>query len=394
MNSLSNIKASWSGLKGWSSQALAGSALMLTIGAASAQVPINIGFHAQLTGPAAADGNGSLAAAKIAVDDINKAGGINGRPIALKIYDDQGKPDQAVPAANRMLSDGVKAVVSGGFSPPSRAAAPLFQRAGIPYIAAISFAPEITQAGNYMFRTSSVGEVQGRAGAKVIVEYTKKKRVVMLTMKNDFGQSLAAGVKDSAAKLGLEIVKEYEYSPSDRQFGPVIANIKADNPEVIYAIGQYFTVGPFVSQLRAAGVTVPVVGPEAMSSSKFIEIAGPAAEGVIITNVIDWGSRAPEVVTFLAEFEKVTGNKAEAAATSTHAAVMVLADAIRRANSDDPAQIRAALEKTNIMTAAGRMSFNELHEVRKNFPVSVVRNGAWQALGLIDDPVLLAPPVK
>lgn len=147
-----------------------------------------------------------------------------------------------------------------------------------------------------------------------------------------------------------------------------------------------------VSQIRAAGLTVPIVGPESFSSQKFIEIAGQAAEGTVITNVIDWGSTKTEVREFLTEFEKRTGGKAEAVAAQAYAAATVLIEAMKAAKSTDPEKIRAALEKTDVDTAIGRLSFNKLHEVRKAFPLSVVRNGAWQANGVVDDMVLLTPP--
>lgn len=370
-----------------------GLALAVTAGhGAWAQGVTKIGFHAGLTGPAAADGNAALAAAKLAIEQTNAAGGVNGKKLELVVYDDQGKPEQAVPSANRIIGDGARAVISAGFSGPSRAAAPVFQKAQIPYLAAIAFAPEITRTGNYMFRVTSVGEVQGRAAAKVIGGALRKKRVVLLTIKTDFGKTLAAGFKDAAPKFGLDLVKEYEYAPSDRQFGPLIASIKADNPEVIYATGFYFTAGPLVSQLRSAGVTADVVGAESLSSQQYIDIAGQAAEGTVITNVIDWGSQLPEIVDFLKAYEAATKTKAEAVSASTHAAVTMLVAAMRKAKSDEPAKIRAALETTEAMTAIGRISFNKLHEVKKSFPTSIARDGKWQRFGIVDDAVLLAPP--
>ncbi|MCJ0766139.1 ABC transporter substrate-binding protein [Variovorax terrae] len=360
--------------------------------AAFAQGTTKIGFHAGLTGPAAADGNSGLAAAKLAVEQINGSGGVNGKKLELVVFDDQGKPEQAVPVANKMVGDGVRAVVSTGFSGPSRAAAPVFQKARIPYIAAIAFAPEITRTGNYMFRATSMGEVQGRAAAKLIGGTLHKKRAVLLTIKTDFGKTLASGFKEASAKYGIELLKEYEYSPGDRQFGPLIASLKADNPDVIYATGFYFTVGPLVAQLRSAGVSADVVGAESLSSQQYIDIAGQAAEGTVITNVIDWGSQLPEIAGFLSAYEKATGTKAEAASASTHAAITVLAAAMRKAKSDDPGKIRDALETVEVTTAIGRVSFNKLHEVKKSFPLSIVRGGKWQRFGVIDDPVLLAPP--
>jgi branched-chain amino acid transport system substrate-binding protein len=372
---------------------LLAAALLPVAAQAQAPQPIKIGMQAGITGPAAADGNAAVAAVKIAIDQANAAGGVNGRPLELVVHDDQGKPDQAVPLANRMIGDDkVVAVISAGFSAPSRAAAPVFQKAKIPYIAAIAFAPEITRVGDYMFRVTSVGEVQGRAGALVVGKLLGKKKAVVLTIKTDFGKTLVAGFKEAAPKFGVEIVKEYEYGPGDRQFGPLIASIKADNPDVIYATGFYFTGGPLVNQIRAAGITVPIVGPESLSSQKFIEIAGQAAEGTVITNVIDWGTTRTEVREFLTEFEKRTGGKAEAVAAQAYAAATVLIAALKAANSTDPEKLRVALEKTDIDTVIGRLTFNKLHEVRKAFPLSVVRNGTWQANGVVDDMVLLTPP--
>src|SRR3546814_21109251 len=107
-----------------------------------------------------------------------------------------------------------------------------------------------------------MGEVQGRAGAKLVGDILKKKRVVMITLQNDFGKSLADGFREAAPKFGVEVVAEYEYSMKDRQFGPIVSRVKADAAEVIYASGYYFTAGPLVSQLRAAGIEAPALGQE------------------------------------------------------------------------------------------------------------------------------------
>jgi len=369
--------------------------LVLAAGLASgawAQAPIKIGFHAGLTGPAAADGNAALAAARVAIEQANAQGGIAGRKLALVVEDDQGKPEHAAQVANRLIGEGVRAVISAAYSAPARAAAPVFQKAQLPYVVAVSSAPEITRGGNYMFRVTSVGEVQGRAAAKAMSELLHKKRVVLLTVKTDFGKALVAGFKEAAPRFGLEIVKEYEYAPTDRQFGPLIASIKADNPQAIYATGFYFTGGPLVSQLRSAGVTADIMGAESLSPQQFIDIAGPAAEGTVITNVIDWGSQDPAIVDFLGRYKAATGTPAAAVAATTHAATTVLLAALRNAKSDEPARIRAALETTEVMTVMGRVSFNKLREVKKNFPLSIVRNGKWQRFGVIDDADLLAPP--
>lgn len=356
---------------------------------------VKIGFNVPLTGFAAADGKSALTGAELAVEQANAGGGIDGKQIELVVYDDQASPKEAAPIAIKLIEkDGVKVAISGSYSGSTRAAAGIFQEAGIPYIAAYAVHPDITRAGNFVFRTSFVGEVQGRAGAKLIGGDMGKKRVVLITLKNDFGKSLANGFREAAGKFGIEIVNEYEYSIKDRQFGPIVSKVKSDAPDAIYASGYFFTAGPLVSQLRSGGVDVPVIGQEGYDSQKFIEIAAKASEGVIITTSLDRDSDAPETRDFIAAFEKKAGYKADMVAASGHTATMVAIAALRKAGTEDPKAIRAAIAATSLKASTGTISFNELGEVRKDVQVQVVKGGAWRRYSIISDPDLLAPPSK
>ena len=126
--------------------------------AADNKAPIKIGFFAPVTGPAAADGDSVTKAAKLAVEKINKDGGINGRKVELVAYDDNLKPQEAVSIAQKLTTkDGVVAAVSGSYSHTTRAAAPIFENAKIPMIAAYALHPDITKGGDYVFRQSFVG---------------------------------------------------------------------------------------------------------------------------------------------------------------------------------------------------------------------------------------------
>jgi len=226
--------------------------------AATAAEKVRIGFNVPLTGFAAADGTSALTGAKLAVEQANTEGGVNGKQIELVIYDDQASPKESAPIAAKL-----------------------------------------------------VGETLG------------KKKTVVITLKNDFGKSLAAGFKEAAGKFGVDVVNEYEYSIKDRQFGPIVSKVKADNPEAIYASGYFFTAGPLVSQLRAAGITVPIIGQEGYDSEKFIEIAGKSAEGVIITTSLDRDSTVAETKNFIMAYEKLAKAKPDMVAASGHTAVKV-----------------------------------------------------------------------
>ena len=355
---------------------------------------IRIGFHVPQTGFAAADGKSALHGAELAVEQINAKGGVLGRKLALVVYDDQAKADQAQPIANRLLGDGVKIVISGSYSAPTRAAAGIFQQAKIPYISAYAIHPDITRAGDYVFRTSFMGEVQGRAGAKLVGDVLKKKRVTMINLNNDFGQALGAGFKEAAPKFGIEIVSEYNYGMSDRQFGAIVASVKRDNPDVIYASGYFFTAGPLVSQLRAGGVTATVIGQEGYDTPNFIDIAKAAAEGVIITTSLDRDTKDPEMRAFIDGYEKKYGVAADMVAATTNTAVRVAADAIARAGAEDPLKIRDALRTSKVSTATGVITFNQLGEIAKNVQAQVIKDGKFRHFAVIEDPVLLAPPSK
>ena len=147
---------------------------------------IKIGFNAPLTGFAASDGKSALNGAELAVEQINTAGGINGDMLELVVYDDQASPKEAVPVALKLIEkDNVIAGVSGSYSGSTQVAARVFQEAGIPYISAYAIHPDITKAGDFVFRTSFVGQVQGRAGAKLVGEVLGLKKVSIITLKND-----------------------------------------------------------------------------------------------------------------------------------------------------------------------------------------------------------------
>jgi branched-chain amino acid transport system substrate-binding protein len=374
--------------------ALLGMMLALAAGPALAET-VKIGFNAPLTGFAAADGNSARIGAELAVEQANADGGINGQQIELVVYDDQASPKSAVPIANKLIEkDQVMVGVSGSYSGATRAASGVFQAAGVPYIAAYAVHPDITRSGDYVFRTSFVGEVQGRAGAKLIGQTLGKKRVVVITLKNDFGQSLAAGFKEKAADFGIDVVAEYEYGIKDRQFGAIVAKVKDDNPDAIYASGYFFTAAPLVSQLRSGGVTVPVIGQEGYDSQKFIEIAQDNAEGIIITTSLDRDSDAVATRTFIDAFEDKAGFKADMVAASAHTATNVAIEAMREAGTMDRAAIRNAIAGLTLEASTGTISFNDLGEVQKSVQVQVVKDGDWHRHSVISDDELLAPPAE
>jgi len=375
-----------------------GAALAFSVAVAtSATAQIKIGFQAPLTGPAATDGVSAKVAAELAVQDINAKGGVLGQKIELVTYDDQAKTDEAVFTANKLVGqDGVKFAVSGSYSASGRAAAPVFQKAGVPFISAYGVHPDITRTGNYVFRTVHLGQPQGRAGAKFVGDVLGHKQISVISMDNDYGQSTLEGFKSAAGQFGIKILGEYSYPLRDRQFGSIVASVKRDNPQAIYVTGYFFTAGPLVTQLRAAGITVPIIGSQAFDAQKLIEIAGQAVEGVYIVGGLNRDRDSAQLKSYLAEFQKRAGYPGENVGATVYSAIALMADAIKRAGSLDPAKVRDALAATkNFDHLAGELvSFNALREINMPMNVNVVKGGKFVHYAWIDDLKLLAPPTE
>lgn len=362
-----------------------------------AHAQIKIGFQAPLTGAAATDGVSAKIAAEMARDKINAAGGMLGQNIELVTYDDQAKTEEAVFTANKLIGqDGVKFAVSGSYSASGRAAAPIFQRAGVPFISAYGVHPDITRAGDYVFRGVHLGPPQGRAGAKFVSDDLKLKRVSIITMDNDYGQATFEGFKSVLDQFGIKVLGEYTYSLKDRQFGSIVASVKRDDPEVIYITGYFFTAAPLVSQLRSAGIRAPIVGSQAFDAEKLIQIAGPAVEGVYIVGGLNRDRDSSELKEYLAEFQKRAGYAGENVGATVYSAVRLMADATTRAGTLDPAKVRDALAAThNFPHLAGELvSFNSLREINMPMNVNVVKDGSFRHYAWIDDLKLLAPPTE
>ena len=362
-----------------------------------ARAEIKIGFQAPLTGFAATDGKSAKLAAEMAVEDINAAGGVLGQKLELISYDDQAKSDQAIFTANKLIGeDKVKFVVNGSYSASGRAAAPVFQKAGVVMISAYGVHPDITRAGDHIFRLVHLGPPQGRAAALFIGKNLKLKTVSAITMDNDYGQATMDGFIEAAPKYGVKVLNKYSYSLKDRQFGSIVASVKRDNPDGIYATGYFFTAGPLVAQLRAAGITAPIVGSQAFDSQKFIEIAGPASEGTYIMDSFDRARKDETLQKFFAAFSKRAGYPPEGVAAVTYSAVKLMADGLKRAGAADPEKVKDALAKTKKfpMLEGNLIGFNSLHEIILPISVNVIKDKTFKYFATLDDLAAFAPPEK
>lgn len=367
-----------------------------------AQDTIKIGFFAPITGPAAADGMSAKHAVDLAVKDINDAGGIKGKKVELIAYDDRLKAEEAIAIANKLIEkDKVVGVASGSYSGPTRVAAPIFQKAGMPMVAGYAVHPDVTwdsktkKVNDYMFRNGFLGEIEGAAAAEFAVKDLKAKKISIIFMDNDFGRSISAGFAARAEKLGASILTKQMYKfPGEKDFRPFLTLIKDGNPEVIFAAGYYNEAASIVRQAAELGIKAQILGEEGFDSPKFIELAGAAAEGVIIATNLDRDDPRPLVQNFLKNFKAAYNEDADMVGASSYDAFMILVDAIKKAGTDPKAIQKALLETKDYNGLTGKISRFVQGEVVKPVQIQVVKGGKFQRRAIIDNPEVITPPVK
>lgn len=371
------------------------SLLALIAGTALSAQNVKIGVLAPLTGPAASDGQSVQNSLKLAVERVNKAGGLLGKQVEMVIYDDRSDPKDATALARKLIEqDEVKGFVAGSYSMPSRAVAPLFQEEKIPLVAAYAVHPDVTAAGEYCFRNGFLGTVEGKCAAHTCVELLKGKRIALITSDNDFGRTLAAGFKAYMTSKGkaAQLVSDQTYPMAEKDFKPYLAKIKEAQPDVIFSSGYYFQTGPLVKQAREMGITAKIVGEEGADSPGFVEIAGPASEGFVIITNLNRDDKRPEVQTFLKEYQTRYKISPDMVGASAYDAFMIICDAIKQAKSlEGPAIQKAIAGVKNYNGLTGTIRGFNKGEVVKDVQVQVVKNGQFRYFGVITDPSLITP---
>jgi branched-chain amino acid transport system substrate-binding protein len=367
-----------------------------------AQETVKIGFFAPITGPAAADGMSAKNAVELGVKEVNNGGGIKGKKVELIVYDDRLKAEEAVAIANKLIEkDRVVGVVSGSYSGPTRVVAPIFQKAGMPMVAGYAVHPDVTWNPNtrtpndFIFRNGFLGEVEGAAAAEFAVKDLKAKRMSIIAMDNDFGRSISAGFAERAEKLGAAILTKQMYKfPGEKDFRPYLTTIKEGNPDVIFAAGYYNEAASIVRQAKELGVKSQILGEEGFDSPKFIEIAGDAAEGVIIATNLDRDDPRPVVQNFLKNYSAAYGHDADMVGASSYDAFMILVDAIQKTGTDAKAIQKALLETKDYNGLTGKISRFVQGEVVKPVQIQVVKDGKFRRKAIIDNPEIVTPPKK
>ncbi|MBO9667463.1 MAG: ABC transporter substrate-binding protein [Bdellovibrio sp.] len=330
---------------------------------------ITIGEYDSLTGSDATFGLSTNKGVRLAFDEINAAGGVKGKKLALITLDDQGKNEEAAAAVTRLITQNkVTAIIGGVASGRSKAAAPIAQAKGVPFVSPSSTNPDVTKAGDYVFRVCFIDPFQGSVMAKFAQENLKAKKVAILRdVKNDYSVGLADAFATDFKKRGGEIVTDVSYQAGDIDFKAQLTQIRSKNPDAIYVPGYYTEVGLIAQQARQLGIKAPLMGGDGWDSDKLSEIGKEAINGNYYSNHYTVESTDPAVTEFIKKFKAKYNETPDALAALGYDAAKILAAAMERAPDLSGKSIRDELAKTKDFPAVtGKITLNENRDAVKS----------------------------
>jgi len=344
---------------------------------------VRIGVFMSLTGSTANFGISSTNGIKLAADEVNAAGGINGKQIELNIQDDRSDASEAATIVTKFVTqDAVHAVIGEVASSRSIAAAPIAQNAKIPMLTPSSTNPEVTKKGDYIFRSCFIDPVQGAAIAQFAARTLNAKRAaIMVDRKNDYSTGLEKFITATFIRLGGEMVATSSYQEGDQDFNAQLTSIKGSNPEVIFVPGYYNDVGLIAKQARDKGINVPLLGGDGWDAEQLYKIGGTALNGSFFSNHYSPYDTDPMVQKFVNDYKARYNSIPDALAATAYDAARIMFDAIKRANSLDGKAIRDALAATkDYPGVTGKVTFNENRDAVKPIVMIEIKDGGIYAV--------------
>jgi len=354
---------------------------------------LNIGLVESLSGGDAFTGIEALNGAKMAVEEINSAGGIvvDGDRYLLNLIaeDGGGDPTVAVNAMNLLITQyNVVAVIGDTKSGVTRAMIPVAEQNKIPLITGISAIKELTNPGNqWFFRTNNHAGIEADAFVKFIVDVRGHRNVAVIAINDDFGQGSAQTYVDVLKKFNGNVKGPYFYDTDQTDFSSIIINVKNDNPDAILMISNEVTGALLVKQMRQQSITVEIFGTGTAGTPQWNAAAGTAAEGIYVISGYDVNLNTTGNAQFVANYRRLYGNT-ELPLPGDYAAheyvnVYVIAEAIKRAQSINPSDIRDAMTRTDMDTIVGRIVFDGkygLNQAHGGVAIAVVVAGGGTKL--------------
>ena len=330
-------------------------------------------------------------ALKMAVDDFNAAGGLNGEDVILEINDDKGDQKEAINLANKIVEEkDVFAVVGSFGSSVSMAAAPVYQRASMPMVSPNTSHPDYPGMGDMMVPISPVADIERTALAEMLYQNFDGKDLAIMHQNTDLGVTGADILKKEYESLGGKVVIVENFVPQQtKDFTPIISKIKAANPGILYLDGEYNDIANILIQIDNIGLDgVQIAGPGNAFKQEFLDIAGDKANGIVLVgttpvyldSIVNGENDFSEtLIDFTNRYNELyPDTPCDGFAAAAYDSAMLAMTAAKNAGTDDPHALVKAMLECPIEATSGRDMHYEGNNVIKGVYAYTVENGEFK----------------
>jgi branched-chain amino acid transport system substrate-binding protein len=349
-------------------------------GAAGDEKEIVIGHYGSMTGSEATFGKSTDNGIKLAVDEVNAAGGIGGKKVRLVTYDDKGDPREAGAAVTRLITlDKVHAVLGEVASKISLAGAPVCQQHKIPMISPSSTNPDVTAKGDMIFRVCFIDPFQGKVCAKFARENLKlkaAKMAILYDQESPYSVGLAEEFEKAFVSMKGKITTKQTYGAGDPDFSSQLTSIRSGKPDAIFVPGYYTDVGNIALQARKLNIKVPLLGGDGWDSAQLAKIGGKALEGCFYSNHYSQQDPSERVQNFIKKYKEQYKEVPDGLAALGYDAARLLFHAIPKAKSLKGTDLAAAIARTkDFEGVTGKISIDANRNAVKSAVILEMKGG-------------------
>jgi branched-chain amino acid transport system substrate-binding protein len=340
---------------------------------------IKIAVVGPLTGDSAQYGQAFQRATELMAKKVNDAGGVKGKKIKLEVLDDKNDAKEATNIAQKLVSDKSVVGVIGHFSSTaSLAAAPIYQREGLVEFSPTSSHPDFTKQGTFMFRNVNTQAIEGPIIADFAVKDLNKKNIAVIYINNDWGITAKDNFVKRAKELGANITAVEPFiGGQTKDFTPTITKIKGTNPDLLFLAAMYSETGMIAQQLKQLNYNIDLLGTSSLNNEQLIKLAGPAVEGLYLTNNFFLNDPSENVQNFAKEFKAAYGVEPDQFAAVAYDSLGMMVEALK-VSGPDRTKLRDALAGIKDYNGVtGKTTFNENRDVVKNMIIMKIKDGKF-----------------
>ena len=334
-----------------------------------------------MTGPLASIGDQMKRGAEAAAAAVNQAGGVAGRKIKIVVQDDACDPKQAVAVANLVVGQQIKFVDGHACSGSSIPASEVYAENNVLMMSPASSNPTLTEKGHAtILRLYPSDDAQGAFAAPWIAEHFKGKKIAIVHDKSAYGKGLATVVKDKLNAAGVKEVLFEGLNPGEKDYSAIVSKLKEAGADFIYFGGYHPEAGLILRQAADQNYKPQLMSADALATSEFWQISGPAGEGALFTFPSD-PRRSPAAAQALEQF-KAQGFNPEGFTLISYGVVQAIADGVRKAGSDDPKAVAKALKSGEpFETVLGAITLDAKGDMKNpRFDINVWKDGKYAAI--------------